>query len=352
MKTIHVDASVSYDVLIGEGLLSEAGSRVSSLGNIKHAVIVSDDNVFPLYGNILKESMSAEGIAVDEFIFPHGENSKSIEVYQELLEFLCSISMTRSDVLVALGGGVTGDLTGFAAATYQRGIRFIQVPTTLLAAVDSSVGGKTAVNLRGGKNQVGCFYQPSLVLCDIRTLDTLPEEEFRCGCGEVIKYGMIGDAGFFQRLAETDVRTWITDAIAACVAMKRDVVMRDEFDTGDRMLLNFGHTFAHGVEKLSDFKVPHGMAVAMGMAAITQAAEKLGACEPGTSDRLEEVLKKYGLPLEIEYSGADIAAAAKVDKKSTGSTIRLIIPEKIGSCVIRTVPADELMEWTIAGGMK
>lgn len=352
MKIIHIDASVSYDVLIGEGLLKEAGKRIKNLGKVNHVVIVSDDNVYPIYGDTLVSLLEAEGIKTESFIFPHGEQSKSISVYEELLEFLCKMKMTRSDMLVALGGGVTGDLTGFAAATYQRGIRFVQIPTSLLAAVDSSVGGKTAVNLEGGKNQVGCFYQPSLVLCDTETLSTLPEEEFCAGSAEVIKYGMIGDRDFFFALNKKPIKEWLPDVIATCVAMKRDVVMRDEFDNGDRMLLNYGHTFAHGVEKCSGYKTPHGMAVAMGMAVITKAAEELGQCEKGITDILTETLKKYKLPTEIPYTAEEITAVGMVDKKSTGSSLRIIVPEEIGRCVIKTIASEELSGWAHAGGLK
>ena len=352
MKSIHIDASVSYDVVIGEDLLQEAGDRICRLGNAGHTVIVSDDQVYPLYGEQVKNSLEHAGIQVQTFVFPHGEQSKNLVIYEKLLEYLCSCHLTRADLLIALGGGVTGDLTGFAAATYQRGIRCVQIPTTLLAAVDSSVGGKTAVNLKGGKNQVGCFLQPSLVLCDTSTLATLPEEEFRSGSAEVIKYGMIqgsinpGKEGeFFDALARNNLRSWLPEVIGICVEMKRDVVMRDEFDTGERMLLNFGHTLGHGVEKCSHYAVPHGMGVAMGMARITESAEQKGFCEKGTAQALIRVLDQYHLPTEIPYDAAEIAAAAMADKKNTGKTLRIIVPEKIGKCRIQTISAEELIEW-------
>ena len=345
MNRIRIDASVSYDVLIGKGLLKDTGELISSLGNAEHVVIVSDDNVYPLYGDTVKDCLEKAGIRTGSFVFPHGERSKSMAVYEELLEYLCDSFVTRNDLLIALGGGVTGDLAGFAAATYQRGIRFVQIPTSLLAAVDSSVGGKTAVNLKAGKNQAGCFYQPSLVICDTDTLLTLPEEEYRNGIAEVIKYAMIGDRQFLEKLAEHPVKEWQEETIAKCVSMKKDIVMEDEFDTGRRMLLNFGHTLGHSAEKLSGYQIPHGYAVAMGMGNITKAAERHGICPAGTADELIRVLGRYGLPTEIPYPADEVFEAARADKKSTGDKVRIIVPEETGRCVILTIPAEELRDW-------
>ena len=352
MKQIHIDASTSYDVMIGAGLLDEAGNIITGLGNVKNAVIVSDDNVYPLYGDKIREQLEKCDVNVQCFVVDHGEQSKSMAVYEKLLEFLCTCHMTRSDILIALGGGVVGDLTGFAAATYQRGIRFVQVPTSLLAAVDSSVGGKTAVNLSGAKNQVGCFYQPSVVICDTDTLSTLPENEYRAGCAEVIKYGMIGNSAFFSELKDKPVKDWYEEVIAVCVSMKRDVVMRDEFDHGDRMLLNFGHTLGHCVEKLSHYEVEHGYGVAMGMAAITKAAEQKGICDSGVYDELLTVLNKYGLPTAIKYNIEDMYQAALADKKNAAGVLRIIVPEKVGKCVIKTIPVEQLKEWMAARGIR
>ena len=345
MKIIRVEASSSYDIIIGENILPEAGERIRSLPDVRQAVIVSDDLVFPLYGKVVSESLEAAGIYTESYVFPHGENSKSLSVYEQVMEYLCACHLTRSDALIALGGGVTGDLTGFAAATYQRGIRFIQIPTTLLAAVDSSVGGKTAVNLSGGKNQAGCFYQPSLVLCDTQTLHTLPETEYRNGCAEVIKYGMIKDPVFLKNLSRKPAKDWIQEVISICVGMKRDVVMKDEFDRGERMLLNFGHTLGHGVEKCSNYQIPHGFAVAMGMAEITRCAEKNGICESGTAKFLEQILQQYGLPVEMPFAKEQILEAARSDKKGYGDMIRIIVPTAAGHCVIQKLPVQELGKW-------
>ena len=311
----------------------------------KKIVVVSDDHVYPLYGAALEERFRQQGVKVSRFVFPHGESSKCMAVYEQLLEMLSKESLTRTDMLAALGGGVTGDLTGFAAATYQRGIRYVQIPTTLLAAVDSSVGGKTAINLKNGKNQVGCFYQPSMVLCDPDTLQTLPQIEYQNGMSEVIKYGMIKDAAFLQRLREQPAEEWISEVICRCVSMKRDVVNMDEFDTGERMLLNFGHTIGHGVESCSHYQIPHSIAVAMGMASITRAAERMGVCPAGTAEELEHVLDAYHLPKEIPYSPKELYAAAMADKKKAGDTLRIVVPETLGHCIIKTIPANEFQDW-------
>ena len=200
MKKVHISASREYDVLVERGLLDKSGELIKAATGSKKAVIISGDIVFPLYGERLKSSLEAAGMEAEVFVLPHGEQSKTLAYYGRILEFLSEKHLSRSDVLVALGGGVTGDITGFAASTYQRGMNFVQVPTTLLAAVDSSVGGKTAVDLPGGKNQVGSFYQPVLVICDPDLLSTLPEEEFACGCAEVIKYAVLGSRDFFDEL--------------------------------------------------------------------------------------------------------------------------------------------------------
>ena len=276
MKRVRVEASLSYDVLIEKGLLADAGKYIKDISKGKTAVIVSETNVFPIYGDKLKNTLVKEGFEVLSFIFPAGEESKNTETLVSLWEFLAENHITRSDTLIALGGGVTGDLTGFAAATFLRGIRYVGIPTTLLSMVDSSVGGKTAVDLKGGKNLAGAFYQPSLVLIDPDTLDTLPENIFSDGMAEVIKYGMINLPDFLKKLEED---CDISDIIEISVKDKRDIVAVDEKDTGIRQLLNFGHTPAHSIELLSDFTISHGSAVAIGMVIMTKASIKAGLCE-------------------------------------------------------------------------
>ena len=349
MKTVSVKASRSYEVLIGRGLLVEAGECIRAVTKAETAVIVAGDHVRPLYAGRVQASLERAGFRVLVYEIPHGEQYKTLETYGKLLNFLCDRHLTRSDVLVALGGGVTGDLTGFAAATYQRGCGFVQIPTTLLAMVDSSVGGKTAVDLPGGKNQAGAFYQPLLVLCDPETLSTLPEEQYRSGCAEVIKYGMLGDRDFFESL-RLPVREQAETVIERCVSMKRDIVRKDEFDTGLRRLLNLGHSFGHAVEKCREYRILHGEAVAIGMAAVTRAAVARGLCEVSALEALLGMLRAYGLPTDCDDSAKALAAAMMNDKKMTGSTMHLVVPETVGKCRVLPVPATELTEWLHQGG--
>jgi len=349
METIRVNASGGYDVAVGAGLLETCGERIAALGCAEKAMIVSDDTVFSLYGKTVRKSLDRAGIACPAFVFPHGERNKNLAVYGELLERMTEERLSRDDLVVALGGGVVGDLAGFAAATYRRGVRCVQLPTTLLAAVDSSVGGKTAVNLPNGKNQVGAFRQPALVICDTDALGTLPDAEYRSGCGEIIKYAMIGSAELFRKLAETPVREQLPGIVSVCVRMKRDLVERDEFDRGERMLLNFGHTLGHAAEALSGYALPHGFAVAAGMAAVTRAAVRKGITGEGTLAALTELLERYGLPTEIPYTADEMKQAILSDKKQSADGYRLIVPERIGNCRIETVPADGLEEWMRLG---
>lgn len=350
MKTVTVKAGKGYEVRIGRGLLPEIGRQIGGIAGVKRVMIVSDDNVYPLYGETVRSSLLKAGYETETFVFPHGEASKNLTVYGELLGRLCDAGLTRDDLLVALGGGVVGDLAGFAAATYRRGIPFVQVPTTLLAAVDSSVGGKTAVDLPNGKNQVGAFYQPALVLCDPDTLGTLPEVEYRNGCAEIIKYGVLDGAELFGKLSDRPVREQYEDIIERCVAIKRDYVEADEFDRGLRMLLNLGHTIGHAVEACSDFEIPHGQGVSIGMAAIVRASVSNGLCSAETAQNVIALLTKYGLPTEIPYGVKELAAAAGSDKKNTGASMRLVIPEAIGNCTVHTIPASDFPEWLRKGG--
>ena len=234
MRSIHIKASREYDVLVERGLLDRAGELLREVSAPGMAAIVSDDTVYALYGERTVKAFEKAGYRVHSFTFPAGEGSKNLSTYADVLHFLGEHRFSRSDVVVALGGGVVGDLAGFAAATYQRGMGFAQIPTTLLAAVDSSVGGKTAVDLPTGKNQAGSFYQPCIVICDPNTLETLPEEQCRCGCAEIIKYSMLGNAAFFEELYKTPVREQYEHVIEVCVQMKRDIVGADEYDLGRR----------------------------------------------------------------------------------------------------------------------
>lgn len=343
MNTVTVNASKTYDILIGSGLLPQLGTEVSKLGNTKKICIVSESNVWPLYGNVAKKSLENEGFEVISFVFPAGEASKNGFTFLDLLNFLAENKLTRNDLIVALGGGVVGDLAGFAAASYLRGIRFVQVPTTLLAAVDSSVGGKTAIDLPAGKNLAGAFCQPSLVLCDIDTLNTLSDDIFRDGCAEVIKYGILYDPILFAHLEETGLSFDREAVITRCVELKRNVVMEDEFDTGTRMKLNLGHTIGHGVEAKSQFEISHGKAVAIGTAIVCRAS----TCDD--TGRILAVLKQFGLPVSTVYTAEDLYEYTLSDKKRSGGTVNLIIPRAIGHCDIVPTNVSELKPFIEAG---
>ena len=352
MKNVHIDASRSYDVRIGRGLLDDCGRQIAERVRCASAAVVTDDTVYALYGERVCASLEAAGVRTVCYVFPHGEKSKNLLEYAKILNFLAENRVTRADALIALGGGVTGDLGGFAAATYLRGIPFVQLPTTLLAAVDSSVGGKTAVDLPAGKNLAGAFYQPELVLCDLDTLDSLPREIFLDGCAEVIKYAVLGNAPFFEELNRTPPRTHLEHIIETCVRMKRDIVAQDEFDRGQRQLLNLGHTFGHGIEACSGFAVSHGSAVAIGMAMIVRSAAQLGLCTAGTRDAVLALLRQYGLPVDCAYPVEQMLGTILHDKKASGGAINLIVPTAVGSCEIRKTPASEISDWLRAGGAK
>ncbi len=344
MQTVKINASTEYDVIIGNGILSDLGEKCVSLLGKRRAVIVTDSNVAPLWLEKAKNSLEGAEIETVEFIFPAGEESKSKETLFELLEFMAENKLTRGDFAVALGGGVTGDMTGLASALYLRGIKFVQVPTTLLAAVDSSVGGKTAVNLTAGKNLMGAFYQPSLVLCDTQTLGTLPENIFADGMAEVIKYGVIFDKELFDKVRTGDVKSDTESIIARCVELKRDVVARDEFDRGDRQLLNFGHTMAHSIEKCSNFEISHGSAVAIGMVIAARASARLGWSKADCTDEIIDALKKNSLPTECCFSAKELAYVALSDKKRSGDTITFVAPEEIGNCILKKIPVEVLYD--------
>ena len=352
MKRILVQASRRYEVRIENGLLDRVGEELRPLTSAGIAVIVSGKHVAPLYAGRLRASLEQAGFRTLQWVHPSGEQYKTLETYGALLAFLAENRVGRGDVLLALGGGVTGDLTGFAAATYQRGMDYIQVPTTLLAMVDSSVGGKTAVDLPAGKNLAGCFHQPLLVLCDPEVLATLPEEEYRCGCAEVIKYAMLGDAELFAELAATPVSEMPERVIARCVASKRDLVAADEFDRGSRRLLNLGHSFGHAVEACSGYRILHGQAVAVGMAMVTRAAAARGICDENTLEALLDLLRRYGLPAETEIPLEELRNAMLSDKKRAGGTLPLIVPETVGHCRLEPVPLEELGDWLRQGGAK
>ena len=341
IRTARVNASKSYDVTIANGWIDTAGDRLRKAVGGQSAMLVADSVVAALHGERLRRALEAGGYRVARHVFPAGESSKTMETCHSILERLAAEKFNRTDLVAALGGGVTGDVAGFAAAAYMRGIKLAQIPTTLLAAVDSSVGGKTAVNLSSGKNLAGAFYQPDAVLCDTDLLATMPEEGWRNGAAEVIKYGVIADRELFDSL-DAPLSSRLEEIIYRCVCIKRDVVQDDEYERGGRKRLNFGHTVGHAIESLSQYGVSHGRAVAAGMAAATRMAVHMRLCESECLHRLCAMLERHDLPTSAPYSATDIAHACLSDKKRETGGITMVFPAAIGQCVLRNIPIGEL----------
>ncbi|MGM9521081.1 MAG: 3-dehydroquinate synthase [Oscillospiraceae bacterium] len=342
--TVNINVGQGYRVNIGGGLIDRCGEILSGVLSPRRTAVVTDSVVAGLYLDRVKDNLKAAGFDPICCVFEHGEGSKNLSTLSDILEFFAENHLTRSDLVVALGGGVTGDMAGFAAGVYQRGVRYAQIPTTLLAAVDSSVGGKTAVNLSAGKNLAGVFLQPLSVICDTDTFKTLPPDIFADGAAESIKYGVLTDERIFEFFAGGDVQGSLTDIISRCVSIKGALVERDEHDNGDRRFLNLGHTIGHAIENLSGYTFPHGHAVAVGMVMIARAGEKMGITQPGTSEKIAEVLKKNDLPTSVDYSAQALLPAALSDKKRNGGELTIVIPERIGKCILKTIPVSELGE--------
>lgn len=341
MNTVAVKTSKPYEVRIGRGLINNIAREILDIKKPGKCIIVSDDNVFSLYGETVKTSLTEAGYTVYEAVFPHGEDSKNMETVLSLLTAFFEAGLTRSDFAIALGGGIVGDVCGFVSSIYLRGIDFIQIPTTLLAAIDSSVGGKTGVNTEYGKNLVGAFHQPVRVICDTDTFETLPYEIYTAGICEALKYGVIRDGELFEAIGKSDIE----DIVCRCVQIKADIVANDEFDHGERQLLNFGHTFGHSIEALSNFEISHGHAVGLGMLIISRACEKQGLCEKGISEEIEKALKSFDVKTDISYSANQLTDHAMSDKKRKGNKITLVIPEALGKCVLHTISTDKLEEF-------
>lgn len=332
----------SYPIYIEQGILAHAGEYIKEIYQGKRIMIISDDQVYAIYGEGLKNQLS-ETYQCFETVIPHGEKSKSFEMLPVVYHSLLEAKISRTDLILALGGGVVGDLAGFAAATFLRGVSYIQIPTSLLAQVDSSVGGKVAVDLPQGKNLVGAFYQPRLVLIDPDVLNTLPARYVTDGMGEVIKYGCIKDKDLFEKLEACGsyerLKPELAGVIAACVDCKRKVVEEDEFDTGERLLLNFGHTLAHTIEQYCHYeRESHGEAVAVGMYQISKLAEEKGLTAKGTAARIGSVLTAYGLPTRSGLPLQELTGAMKLDKKNLDSKLKLVLLHEIGDSYV--YPAD------------
>ncbi len=349
IQTIQVHTTPAYEVSIGGGLLSACGQHLRKVLAPCRVAVITDSTVAPLYLKTVTGSLKSAGFTVCSYIFPAGEGSKNFTTLASILEFLAEQHLTRTDCVAALGGGVTGDMAGFAAACYLRGIRCVQLPTTLLSAVDSSVGGKTAIDLAAGKNLAGAFLQPTAVLCDTDCLGSLPADVFADGAAEAIKTGVLDDESLFALFEDGTLSAAPEEVIARCVRYKAGVVERDEKEQGERKLLNLGHTVAHAIEKCSGYAIPHGHAVAAGLAIIARAAENLGWTEGPIAARVAACLAKNGLPTGTEYTAGALANAASADKKRAGGDITLVIPRKIGVCQLRKMPVSELLPVITAG---
>ena len=351
MSTLHIDLGQrSYDILIERGILDSAGEHIRSVcPRARTLFIVTDTNVAPLYLSRVEESLKEAGFAVVSHVIPAGEESKSASMLSRLWEAMALAGLTRTDAVAALGGGVVGDLAGFAAATVLRGVDYIQIPTTLLAQVDSSVGGKVAIDLEGGKNLAGAFWQPRLVLMDPDTLDTLSDKIFSDGMAEVIKYGCIANKGLLYFLNTHPGRSGVMEGIeyvlTTCCDLKREVVELDERDTGMRMLLNFGHTLGHAYELAGGYKTwTHGQGVAAGMVAAVRMGIDLGHTpKAGVLEPLKALLESFGLPTAIDCTMDDYAAAIGRDKKGSGESISLILLDTLGAAHAHKMPKADLL---------
>ncbi len=343
MKVVKVNTNTPYDILIERGLIKNCGELIRKVSRAEKVTVITDSNVGAIYSDKVVNSLKSAGFDVSVFTFPAGEKSKNLSTIANMYSHMADFRMSRGDLVVALGGGVTGDMAGFAAASYMRGISFVQIPTSLLAQVDSSVGGKTGVDIAQGKNLVGAFHQPILVIIDPDTLKTLPEYYINDGMAEVIKYGCIKDERLFKTLEDVNALDIIDDVIERCVSIKRDVVNRDEKESGERMLLNFGHTLGHSLEKIYNFDgLSHGQAVAVGMVMITRASETAGITEKGVTDRIASLCKKYNLPVSDNAGIKEIAEVCASDKKAGNGYVNLVLLNKIGDSFTKKTPLGEV----------
>lgn len=352
MHSIEVKASSgSYPIYIKNGLLGEIGVEVKKIYKGRRVAVVTDSNVNEFYGQKVINSLKGSGFETFKIVVKAGEESKSFETLLEVYDKLLDFKINRGDIIIALGGGVVGDMAGFAASTFLRGIPIIQIPTTLLAQVDSSVGGKVAVDLPRGKNLVGSFYMPKAVFIDPLLLRTLKDKFLNDGMGEVIKYGVIKDSELFKTLMGFENKEAllkeIDKIIYTCCSIKADIVELDEKDTGERMLLNFGHTIGHAIEQFFNFtKYSHGEAIAMGMYSITKLGEELGITKSGTSIAIKDILIKYNLPWDLpEINSEAIIETISHDKKNIGGSMNFILIESIGNSFIKKIDISKIKDY-------
>ncbi|MBE6753855.1 MAG: 3-dehydroquinate synthase [Ruminococcaceae bacterium] len=350
-STVRVNVGEGYDVTIGQGIVDGCGGILASLLATRRVAVVTDSNVQPLYLGRVRASLEAAGFAVTSFAFEAGEQSKNISTFGSILEFFARSGLTRKDCAIALGGGVVGDMTGFAAGCYMRGIDYIQMPTTMLAAIDSSVGGKTGIDLDAGKNLAGLFIQPKAVLCDTDCLATLPAEVYADGLAEAVKTAILGDAELFAMFEDGTACANPQAVIDRCVRYKASVVEQDEKESGLRKLLNLGHTPAHAIEKLSGYTIPHGRAVAMGLGIMARASAARGNCTAQCAARIEAALKNCALPAGTAYSAEEMSVIAENDKKRTAAGVSVVLIRDIGDCFFEEVSLED-MSGLFADGME
>lgn len=342
MEKVTVNASTSYDILIDKGLIDKCGELIKDIKPKGKCAVITDDNVDRFYGERVMTSLKSADIEAAKFVFPHGEASKNHSTLIAIYDFLAEHGFTRSDYIAALGGGVVGDTAGFAAATYMRGIDFVQIPTTVLSQADSSVGGKTAVDISAGKNLVGLFHQPRLVIADTETLSSLTPEFFSDGMAEVVKHGMIKSAELFDLLSAQDIKANLVDIMKRNVTIKGQVVKNDEREKGERMLLNFGHTLGHALEKYYNFTgLTHGCAVAVGMSTFTHIAERRGMCKAGVADKLDALLTKCGLPITDPAPMDELFRLSLGDKKHLANGMNIVICSDIGKSEVVKMSVEE-----------
>ena len=351
MMTVGVRASKEYNVEIGDGIVSKLGEMTKAVcPKAIKALIVSETNVAALYLDAVKAQLEGAGLEVTAYVFEAGEKSKNINEIAGMWNKMAEAGFTRTDIVVGLGGGVTTDMAGFAAATFLRGIDVIQVPTSLLAMVDASVGGKTGIDIPMGKNQVGAFWQPSLVLEDTSFLKTLPDDVFTEGMGEVTKYAFIMDEKLLDLLEKQngnirDDAAVLENVIGMCVSDKAEIINEDETDNGRRQILNFGHTAGHVIERDSGFTKPHGICVAKGMGIFMDACVKAGTLSAEDAKRMKDLLAMYKLPVSDEITAEDIVKGAMNDKKKRGNTLSVILVNKIGKAEIKKMTAEEFLKF-------
>lgn len=349
-RVVHVSTpSRAYDVHVGAGILSDVGAIARSSAGGSRCCVVSDSNVAPLYAPAVEASLASAGYEVTEtIVFPAGERNKRLATLETLLEGLAERELTRGDVVVALGGGVTGDMAGLAAALYQRGCPVVQAPTSLLSMVDSSVGGKTAVDLAAGKNLAGAFWQPSAVVADVRCLSTIDHALLTDSCGEVVKHAVLADPALLDELTTSPLNapgadeSHLVEVVARNVSIKRDVVSADETERGVRQTLNLGHTVGHAIEAASDFALGHGSCVAAGLCIVARAAERGGWCAPGTRRAIERCVRAHGLPTGTALATDEIMRYLVHDKKRHGASVNLVVPVEVGRVEVRPVGLDDL----------